>query len=103
MPAISSSGFSAFCRSIVFKNILLFLLILLVAVLPLSLSYYRDSRDLEIQNLASKLEFFAERGASWLDVEAIHSWVIDTFCEELTEIRIDDATAQRAPSMAFFD
>ncbi len=72
MPAISSSGFSAFCRSIVFKNILLFLLILLVAVLPLSLSYYQDIRDLEIQNLASKLEFFAERGASYIDVEAVH-------------------------------
>jgi class 3 adenylate cyclase len=74
MKAPSSGGFAAFCRSIVFKNILLFLLILIVAVLPLSLSYYRDSRDLEIQNLASKLEFFAERGASWLDVEAIHSF-----------------------------
>ena len=58
-------------RSVVAKNVLLFLVILVVAVLPLSWQYYRDSRDYEIQNLASKLEFFAERGASWLDVPAV--------------------------------
>jgi class 3 adenylate cyclase len=57
--------------SIVVKNVLLFLGILVVAVVPLSWQYYRDSRDAEIQNLASKLEFFAERGATWLDVQAI--------------------------------
>ena len=60
-------------RSVVAKNVLLFLVILVVAVVPLSWQYYRDSRDYEIQNLASKLEFFAERGASWLDVRAITS------------------------------
>lgn len=58
-------------RSIVFKNILLCLLILLVAVGPLALRYDQDSRAYEIQNLASKLEFFAERGASWLDPAAM--------------------------------
>jgi class 3 adenylate cyclase len=58
-------------RSVVAKNVLLFLAILVVAVGPLSWQYYRDSRDYEIQNLASKLEFFAERGATWLDVRAI--------------------------------
>ena len=58
-------------RSIVAKNVLLFLVILVVALVPLSWQYYRDSRDAEIQNLASKLEFFAERGATWLDVAAI--------------------------------
>ena len=58
-------------RSIVVKNVALFLAILVVAVLPLSWQYYRDSREYEIQNLASKLEFFAERGATWLDVGAI--------------------------------
>ncbi|MCZ6874179.1 MAG: HAMP domain-containing protein, partial [bacterium] len=57
-----------FFHSIIFKNILLFLLILLAAVVPLALQYYRDSREYEIQNQASKLEFFAERGASWVDV-----------------------------------
>jgi class 3 adenylate cyclase len=58
-------------RSIVVKNVLLFLVILVVAVVPLSWQYYRDSRDAEIQTLASKLEFFAERGATWLDVPAV--------------------------------
>ena len=58
-------------RSIVFKNVLLCLAILVVAVGPLSWQYYRDSRDAEIQNLASQLEFFAERGATWLDVPSI--------------------------------
>src|ERR1051325_1262565 len=58
-------------RSIVVKNVVLFLVILVVAVVPLSWQYYRDSRDAEIQNLASKLEFFAERGATWLDVPSI--------------------------------
>ena len=57
--------------SIVGKNVLLFLVILVVAVVPLSWQYYRDSREAEIQTLASKLEFFAERGAAWLDVRAI--------------------------------
>lgn len=58
-------------RSIIFKNILLFLLILIVAVVPLALSYYEDSRDYEIRNLAAKLEVFAERGAARLDPEII--------------------------------
>jgi class 3 adenylate cyclase len=58
-------------RSIVVKNVLLFLVILVVAVVPLSWQYYRDSRDAEIQTLASKLEFFAERGATWLDVPGL--------------------------------
>ena len=58
-------------QSISFKNIMLFLLILLVALVPLSLRYYQDSRDYEIEILASQLKFFAERGASWLDAAAI--------------------------------
>jgi class 3 adenylate cyclase len=58
-------------QSISFKNMVLFWLILLVALVPLSLRYYQDSRDYEIEILASKLEFFAERGASWLDIAAI--------------------------------
>ena len=71
MEAPTSSHRFFFFRSIIFKNILLFLLILLVAVVPLAWRYYQDSRDYEIQNLASKLEFFAERGASWIDVSPI--------------------------------
>lgn len=58
-------------RSIVVKNVLLFLAILVVAVVPLAVQYDRDSRAYEIQNLAATLEFFAERGAAWLDVRAI--------------------------------
>lgn len=71
MEVPTSSRRFFFFRSIIFKNILLFLLILLVAVVPLAWRYDQDSRDYEIQNLASKLEFFAERGASWIDVPLI--------------------------------
>lgn len=65
------SGQPSIFSSIVFKNISLFLLILLVAVVPLAFRYYQDSRDYEIKVLASQLEFFAERGASWLDPNKI--------------------------------
>jgi class 3 adenylate cyclase len=71
MVMARSRRWLSFCHSISFKNILLFLLILLVALVPLALRYYQDSRDYEIQNLASRLEFFAERGASWIDVASI--------------------------------
>lgn len=73
MTETTPSGQPGFFRSIVFKNIALFLLILLVAVAPLAFRYYQDSRDYEIKVLASQLEFFAERGASWLDPEAIQT------------------------------
>jgi len=73
MTEKTSSGRLRFFRSIVFKNILLFLLILLVAVVPLAFYYYQDSRDYEIKVLASRLEFFAERGAAWLNPEGIHT------------------------------
>ena len=51
-------------RSIVVKNVALFVLILVVAVGPLAWQYYRDSRDYEIQNLASQLEFLEKLGYS---------------------------------------
>ena len=73
MTEKTSSGRLRFFRSIVFKNILLFLLILLVAVVPLAFRYYQDSRNYEIKVLASRLEFFAERGAAWLNPEDIHT------------------------------
>jgi len=60
-------------RSIVVKNLVLFLAILVVAVAPLSWQYYRDSRDAEIETLASKLEFFAQRGSGWIDVASIQA------------------------------
>lgn len=71
MSSSPRAGHVRVYRSIVTKNIVLFLLILLVAVVPLALRYDLDSRDYEIRNLASKLEFFAERGATWLDPQAI--------------------------------
>jgi class 3 adenylate cyclase len=60
-----------FLHSIVTKNIGLFLLILLGAIVPLALRYDQDSRDAEIRTLASKLEFFAQRGATWIDAAAL--------------------------------
>ncbi|MBI3090604.1 MAG: HAMP domain-containing protein [Candidatus Tectomicrobia bacterium] len=71
MPPRPQTGKLRFYRSIIFKFILCFLLILLVTVAPLALRYYQDSRAYEMKVLASKLEFFAERGAAWLDVAAI--------------------------------
>lgn len=58
-----------FWQSIVCKNIVLFVGILLVAIVPLAWRYYHDCRDYELQHLATKLELFAERGASWVDVD----------------------------------
>ncbi len=62
-------------RSIVFKNVILFLLILIVAVIPLTMSHYEDSRDAEIETLAAKLEVAAERGRARLDAAAIEGLV----------------------------
>lgn len=71
MPPQPQIGKLRFYRSIIFKFVLCFLIIMLVTVVPLALRYYQDSRAYEMKVLASKLEFFAERGASWLDVAAI--------------------------------
>ncbi len=73
MEEKTSTGRLGFFHSIVFKNTLLFLVILLVAVVPLAFRYYQESRNYEIKILASRLEFFAERGATWLDPEQIHA------------------------------
>ncbi|MEE9276377.1 MAG: adenylate/guanylate cyclase domain-containing protein, partial [bacterium] len=73
MPASPASGWRVLTRSIVCKNIALFLLIFFVTVVPLALRYYMDTRDYEIQTLASRLEVFAERGASMVDIAAIDS------------------------------
>jgi class 3 adenylate cyclase len=95
-------------RSIVWKNVALFLVILVAAVGPLSWQYYRDSRDAEIQNLASKLEFFAERGATWIDVTAIaritraehresaaYAQLFDTLNRIKNEFDVDNAVVLR--------
>lgn len=94
--------------SIVTKNIALFVVILMVAVVPLAARYYQDSREYEIQNLASQLEFFAERGASWVDVEATtqlsraedrtkpaYRTVLDTLQRIEREFGVDNAVMMR--------
>ncbi len=57
--------------SIVFKNLLLFLVILVVAIGPLAFRYFQSSRDYEIAVLASQLEFIAERGSTMIDPAAV--------------------------------
>ena len=69
-PFITSSRFH-FWQSMVCKNVVLCFGILLVAVVPLAWRYYQDCRNDALQNLASTLAFFAERGASWVDVAAL--------------------------------
>lgn len=104
-----------FCRSISFKNMLLFLLILLVALVPLAVRYDQDSRDYEIQNLASKLEFFAERGASWVDVTAIPSLtqpahmqtpayreLVRTLSRIEQEFEVDNAVVMRREANSYY-
>lgn len=71
MATSEASRRPRFYQSIVFKNLVLFSCILLVAVVPLAWRYYQDSRDYELQMLAARLEFFAERGAPWIDVASI--------------------------------
>lgn len=66
-------GRANFLSSLIVKNVLLFLLILLIAIVPLAFRYYQDSRDYEIRVLASQLEFIAERGLTWLDAHGIDS------------------------------
>jgi class 3 adenylate cyclase len=81
-------------RSIVAKNIGLFLAILLIALVPLAVRYDRDSREYEIQNLASKLEFFAQRGAMWLDVSEVKR-LARSVDQQTAEYRSVLATLQR--------
>ena len=71
MTPLRASRRCGFWQSIVCKNIVLFVGILLVAIVPLAWRYYRDCRDDALQNLAAKLAFFAERGASWVDVTSL--------------------------------
>lgn len=62
-----------FYCSIVFKSIILVLIILVVAIVPMSYRYYQSSYNYELNVLSAKLEFFAERGVSRIDAEAVHS------------------------------
>lgn len=105
---MNASASRLLLSSIVTKNIALFVVILMVAVVPLAARYYQDSRDYEIQNLASQLEFFAERGASWVDVEATtqlsraedrtkpaYQAVLDTLQRIEREFGVDNAVMMR--------
>ena len=95
-------------RSIVCKNLGLFLLILLSAVGPLALRYEADSRTYALERLAAQLEFFAERGASWLDAATImtltqpahrqtpaYQQVLDTLRRIEREFDVDNAVLMR--------
>ena len=71
MTTFRASRRYGFGQSIVCKNIVLFFGILLVAVVPLAWRYYHDCRNDALQHLATTLEVFAERGASWVDVASL--------------------------------
>lgn len=62
-----------FYCSIVFKSLILVLIILIVAIVPMSWRYFQSSYNYELNVLSARLEFFAERGASLIDAEAVHS------------------------------
>ena len=62
-----------FYCSIAFKSLILVLIILIVAIVPMSYRYYQSSYNYELNVLSARLEFIAERGASLIDAEAVHS------------------------------
>jgi hypothetical protein len=65
MTTSRASSRYGFWQSIICKNIVLFVAILLVAIVPLAWRYYRDCRNEALQHLATTLEVFAERGAGY--------------------------------------
>ena len=62
-----------FYCSIVFKSLILVLIILIVAIFPMSYRYYQSSYNYELDVISAKLEFFAERGTVLIDAESVHS------------------------------
>ncbi len=72
-PESSTRGKQGFYCSIVFKSLILVLIILIVAIVPMSFRYFQSSYNYELNVLAAKLEFIAERGSSSIDAEAVHS------------------------------
>ena len=108
MAAASTGNRITLHRSIVFKNVLLFVLILIVAVVPLSVSHYEDSREAEIEALTAKLEVAAERGIARLDAIAVVSMtdpehqktpvykgILKTLRELEKDFGVDDAILMR--------
>ena len=69
----STQAKQRFYCSIVFKSLILVLIILIVAIVPMSYRYYQSSYNYELNVLSAKLEFIAERGAVLIDAEAVHS------------------------------
>ena len=82
-----------FYCSVVFKSLILVLIILIVAIVPMSYRYYQSSYNYELNVLSAKLEFIAERGAVLIDAEAVHSLRLpsdkntDEYREVLTALR----------------
>ena len=72
-PESSTQAKQRFYCSIVFKSLILVLIILIVAIVPMSYRYYQSSYNYELNVLSAKLEFIAERGAVLIDAEAVHS------------------------------
>ena len=72
-PESSTQAKQRFYCSVVFKSLILVLIILIVAIVPMSYRYYQSSYNYELNVLSAKLEFIAERGAVLIDAEAVHS------------------------------
>ena len=72
-PESSTQAKQRFYCSIVFKSLILVLIILIVAIVPMSYRYYQSSYNYELNVLSAKLEFIAERGTVLIDAEAVHS------------------------------
>ena len=72
-PESSTEKKQGFYCSIVFKSLILVLIILIVAIVPMSFRYYQSSYNYELNVLSARLEFIAERGAGLIDAEAVHS------------------------------
>ncbi len=62
-----------FVRSIAFKNLLIFVPAFLLALGPLSYSYWKDTRAGRIGQAAARLDLIAEQSAKRIDVELVAS------------------------------
>ena len=72
-PESKAQAKQGFYCSIVFKSLILVLIILVVAIVPMSYRYYQSSYNYELNVLSARLEFIAERGSALIDAEAVHS------------------------------
>ena len=72
-PESKAQAKQVFYYSIAFKSLILVLIILIVAIVPMSYRYYQSSYNYELNVLSARLEFIAERGSALIDAEAVHS------------------------------